>query len=113
MILVRKFLLTLSVAELEEYLAPLKISPSGWNKALQFLILNGALLALEVWINAGMSSQLLCRISQRMWNAAYAIFMLLYGVYSCYGMAEIFRTSKKPACMYSNVLNKWFYIHTA
>ena len=29
MILVRKFLLTLSVAELEEYLAPLKISPSG------------------------------------------------------------------------------------
>lgn len=71
----------LPFAELGEHWATLKISPWGWDKALQSLILNGALLerpALEIWISTGMSSQVFCQISQRMWNAAYDIFMFLY-----------------------------------
>lgn len=110
MILVVKFLLTLPIAELGEHGAPLKISPWGWDKALQSLILNGALLdhpALEIWISTGMSSQLFCQISQRVWNAAYAIFMLLYQVYACYGKAEVLWFSKKPASMYQTFLNKY------
>lgn len=113
--------MTSPFAELGEHWATLKISPWGWDKALQSLILNGALLdrpALEIWICTGMSSQLFCQISQRMWNAAYDIFMFLYQAYTCYGKAEVLWSGKKPASMYPKVLNKyemtkWVYTHIA
>lgn len=121
MILPVKFVLTSPIAALGEHLATLKISPWGWDKALQSLILNGALLdhpALEIWTSTEMRSQLFCQISQRTWIATYAIFMLLYQVRACYGKVEVLWPSKKTARMYPNALNKyemtkWVYTHIA
>lgn len=121
MILPVKFVLTSPIAELGEHWAPLKISPWGWDMSLHSLILNAALLdhpALEIWISTEMSSWLFCQISQRAWIVMYAILMLLYQVYACYEKVEVLWSSKKPATMYPDVLNKyemtkWVYTHIA